>query len=73
MSSAFANLTQLHFLRPLWLLGLLLLPLLAWWWKAGTRTHSPWRDAVDAHLLPHLLDGEDSARRRPFSPRGRGF
>ena len=63
MSSSLADLTQMHFLRPLWLLALLLLPLLAWWWKAATRRDSPWRDAVDAHLLPHLLDGEASARR----------
>lgn len=67
MNGALADFSQLHFLRPLWLLGLLGLPLLAWWWRAATRTRSPWRDAVDAHLLPHLLDGEDTARRPPWA------
>lgn len=46
----------LHFLRPAWLLGLLALPLLAWAWRARHRRSSPWRDAVDPHLLPHLLE-----------------
>ncbi|MES2858142.1 MAG: VWA domain-containing protein [Pseudomonadota bacterium] len=72
MTGVLADFNQLHFLRPLWLLGLLALPLLAWWWREATRTRSPWRDAVDAHLLPHLLDGVDSARRRPW-PRWLGL
>lgn len=46
----------LHFVRPLWLLGLLALPLLAWAWRTRRRRQSVWRDAVDAHLLPHLLE-----------------
>ena len=48
---------DLHWLRPhaLWLL--LALPPLAWWWRRRRRDRSVWRGAVDAHLLPHLLDG----------------
>ena len=65
--SFFADLTQLHFLRPGWLFGLLALPLIAWWWQAGTRRRSAWRDAVDAHLLPHLLDASETAPRRALA------
>lgn len=46
----------LHFLRPWWLLALLALPLLGWAWRARRRKRSEWREAVDPHLLPHLLD-----------------
>ena len=65
--SLFADLTQLHFLRPGWLFGLLALPLIAWWWQAGTRRRSAWRDAVDAHLLPHLLDASETTPRRALA------
>lgn len=54
----------LHFLRPAWLWALLGLPLLAWWWRARRRRSSAWRDTVDAHLLPHLLDGRSGRRGR---------
>ncbi|CAN5684330.1 VWA domain-containing protein [soil metagenome] len=56
------GLAALEFLRPAWLLGLLALPLLAWWWRARQRRHSAWRDAVDPHLLPHLLEGGSGVR-----------
>ncbi|WP_372018784.1 VWA domain-containing protein [Pseudoxanthomonas sp. 10H] len=57
MSSWLAGLAQvpaLHFHRPLWLWALLLLPLLWLAWRR--RRRQGWRDAVDAHLLPHLLE-----------------
>lgn len=54
----------LHVLRPLWLLGLCALPLLAWAWRARARRQSVWRDAVDPHLLPHLLEVGSAARGR---------
>lgn len=60
----FAALAGLHFLRPAWLLGLLALPLLAWTWRARSRRDSPWRDAVDPHLLPHLLNDAGKAGAR---------
>lgn len=49
-------LESFHFIRPLWLLALLPLALLAW------RVHrpgsdNPWRHIVDARLLPLLLVG----------------
>jgi len=46
-------LPMLHFQRPLWLWALLGLPLL---WLLWRRRGGDWRDAVDAHLLPHLLE-----------------
>jgi Ca-activated chloride channel family protein len=48
----------LQFLRPWWLLALFALPLLVWAWRARQRRRSGWRDVVDPHLLPHLLEGE---------------
>ncbi len=52
----------LHVLRPLWLLGLLALPLIALAWRARARRRSAWRASVDAHLLPHLLERGVSTR-----------
>jgi Ca-activated chloride channel homolog len=50
-------LSQLHFLRPMWLLALPLLPLIGWWWTHRRQRDTAWRRHVDAHLLPHLLEG----------------
>lgn len=69
MSEAFAAIAHLHFLRPWWLFGLLALPLLAWWWRARAQRRSVWQDAVDAHLLPHLLDDEGGTSRRHWAGR----
>ncbi len=49
------GLADLQFLRPAWLLALLLLPLLAWVWRRRARRRSVWHSAVDPHLLPQLL------------------
>ena len=46
----------LHFLRPHWLWTLLALPALWALWRARQRHGNVWRKAVDAHLLPHLLE-----------------
>ncbi len=46
---------NLHFLRPLWLWGLLLLPLLTLLALQRRRRRRAWQAAVDPHLLPHLL------------------
>src|SRR5690606_18522719 len=55
-------LDALHFLRPHWLWALLALPLLAWAWRQRRLRRSAWRGAVDAHLLPHLLDRGEGRR-----------
>lgn len=54
---------SVHFLRPWWLLGLLALPPLALWLRRVERRRSGWQQAVDPHLLPHLLEGAAGARR----------
>ncbi|OOG47752.1 tetratricopeptide repeat protein [Rhodanobacter sp. C01] len=59
-------LQQFHFLRPWWLLGLVLLPLLGW---LGTRRDVAQRELlrlVDASLLPHLLRGHAGHRTLPL-------
>jgi Ca-activated chloride channel family protein len=64
MNLDFATFQDLHFLRPQWLWLLLALPLIAWWWRARRRQRSAWRDVVDPHLLPHLLEAKVDARAR---------
>ena len=59
-------LPAVHFLRPWWLLALLVLPVLAWWWRSQAQRRNPWRDVVDAHLLPHLLEGGAADRTRAW-------
>lgn len=56
-------LPDLHFLRPLWLLAILLLPLPWLLWRRLHAAGGAWRAAVDAHLLPHLLDRRGPSRR----------
>lgn len=51
-----ALLDGLHFTRPLWLWALLVLPVLAGCWWARRRNADIWRSAIDAHLLPHLIE-----------------
>ena len=51
------NVLDFTFLRPLWLFGLLAIPPLLWWLRRSRLRRNVWRDAVDAHLLPHLLQG----------------
>lgn len=52
-----------HFAQPLWLLGLLLIPLvLAWlWYSAPVRRHGLETKYADGHLLP-FLQGEATTR-----------
>ncbi|MEO6365952.1 MAG: VWA domain-containing protein, partial [Luteimonas sp.] len=47
-------------MRPHWLWGLLAFPLMVQWWRARRRRDNVWRDVVDPHLLPHLLQGTPS-------------
>jgi Ca-activated chloride channel homolog len=59
-------LQQFHFLRPWWLLVLVLLPWLYW---LGARRHAAVLELsrlVDAPLLPHLLRGRAGNRRLPL-------
>jgi len=59
-----AALADFHFLRPWALLALAALPLL---WLAVRRSGADaggWRAAVDAHLLPHLIERSDGKASR---------
>lgn len=56
--------SEFQFLRPLWLLGLLLLPLLIRLLLRRPVTRSPWQKVVDPWLLDHLLENGESPRRR---------
>lgn len=49
-------LADFHFLRPLALLLLLALPLAWLAWRSRRHDGGAWREAVDAQLLPHLLE-----------------
>ena len=61
---AMATLQSVHWLRPHWLWLLLALPLLALWWRSLQRQRTPWRELVDPHLLPHLLEASPGAQLR---------
>lgn len=51
-------------LRPHWLWALLALPALLALWRARRRRYSVWRETVDPHLLPHLLEAGGTRRSR---------
>ncbi|WP_230113160.1 tetratricopeptide repeat protein [Stenotrophomonas lactitubi] len=56
--------SALHFLRPDWLWMLAVLPLIVAVAVYRQRRSDAWRQAVDAHLLSHLLAGEGKRRAR---------
>jgi Ca-activated chloride channel family protein len=58
-------LQQFHFLRPWWLLALLLLPLLGWLGVRRNAAQLELSRLVDADLLPHLLSGRAGNRSLP--------
>src|SRR5688572_24058972 len=62
-----AALAHFHFLRPLWLLALVLLPLLLWQWRRSRDAGNPWRAVCDPHLLAHLLQ-EGGGKRGSVAP-----
>ena len=66
LASNLPDWNALHFLRPEWLWALLALPLIIAVALYRQRRSDVWRQAVDAHLLPHLLAA--GARRRARLP-----
>ncbi len=62
-ASGFAMIVP-HLLRPLWLLALLALPILWWRWHRHAQTDTPWKRAVDSHLLPGLLQAAPASTQR---------
>ena len=56
--------SALHLLRPHFLWALLVLPLLAVWWRQRRLREGVWQSLVDPHLLPHLLEKKSDRRSR---------
>jgi Ca-activated chloride channel family protein len=61
LTSVLAN---FHFLRPLALLLLFAAPLFWLAWRTSRADAGAWRAAVDAHLLPHLIERIDGGQAR---------
>ena len=57
-------LADFHFLRPLWLLLLLAVPLFWLLRRHGRADAGAWRDVIDPHLLPHLIERIDAGSGR---------
>jgi len=57
-------LADFHFLRPVALLLVLAVPLFWLLWRNARADAGAWRAAVDAHLLPHLLERIDGGAGR---------
>ncbi|MCF6218338.1 MAG: VWA domain-containing protein [Gammaproteobacteria bacterium] len=55
---------SLHLLRPWWLLALLPALWLTWRSWRAQNSQSDWSKVVDAELLPHLLDNDQTTQRR---------
>ena len=49
-------LADFHFLRPAWLLAVLLVPLAWMLWQRVRGMAASWKSVVDEHLLPHLVE-----------------
>lgn len=60
-------LADFHFLRPAWLLAVLALPLAGLVVRRVHGRTGAWRAAIDAHLLPHLIDAP-AVRTRSLAP-----
>lgn len=58
------DLAHFHFLRPLWLLALLILPLILLAARRITYQNSSWTQAIDTHLLKYLLQDRPTKRSR---------
>ena len=60
------NLSEFHFLRPLWLLLVPFGALLPWLWRRSRDVQRRLRSNIAEHLLPHLLiTPQDQQRLRP--------
>ncbi|WP_454829115.1 VWA domain-containing protein [Pseudoxanthomonas wuyuanensis] len=66
MTGWLSSLLSVHVLRPHWLWALLALPLLGALWRARRRRENVWREAVDPHLLAHLLERAPGLRSNFF-------
>ena len=62
-----------HLLRPWGLLALLVLPMLWWLRRMRGNRDTPWRQAVDPHLLPSLLLAAPASKQRAAWLFGMGY
>jgi Ca-activated chloride channel family protein len=62
--SFFDNLSYFHFLRPFWLFGLLLLPLIYIAMRKRALSKSDWSNAIDPVLLKHLLPSSQQQKKQ---------
>ncbi|GAB2929588.1 vWA domain-containing protein [Rheinheimera gaetbuli] len=60
-------LSDLHLLRPWWLMALLPALLLAILLYRYRHQHSPWHSLIAVHLQPVLLGGQQLLKRQPFA------
>ncbi|HUA81303.1 MAG TPA: VWA domain-containing protein, partial [Dyella sp.] len=58
-------LRQFHFLQPIWLLGLLVLPVLLWFGLRADKSHRALGRLVDEALLPYVVTGKAQRTRLP--------
>jgi Ca-activated chloride channel homolog len=66
--------TELHFMRPLWLLAILPFGLLWWRLRCQADVTRSYRRLIAPHLLPHLLRGNDrNTRLGPLELAGVGW
>lgn len=63
-----AFLAEFHFLRPLWFLALLPIAVLALWLAKRQDDNSGWQQAIDAALLPHLINVAVTRQRKRLWP-----
>ena len=68
-----AWLADFHFLRPIWLLALALLPLLVWQRRRIARRADPWRHVCDPGLLAHLRHAPATQNRASLDARAMGI
>jgi Ca-activated chloride channel family protein len=62
------QLSELHFIRPWWFLGLLPLLLVAYYfWQKGKQSNN-WSQVIDTHLLPYLLVSQGQVDTRNIKP-----
>lgn len=64
MTDAFTQLGQFHFLRPWWLLILLVLPVLYWLGQRANQNSSSWSQVINPQLLKYLLDDQQQRAKK---------
>lgn len=62
-----SDLSEFHFLRPLWFVAIIPLLLLTTWIKRRTSKQSGWQSIIPSHLYQHMVTGKfEKGQRPPF-------